>query len=315
MEKLEMFTQALRIRRIEEAIAAAYGDQEIRCPVHLSIGQEINAVAIADCIKKTDYMVSTHRGHAHYLAKGGPLLGLIGELYGRTVGCSRGFGGSMHLTDLDAGFIASTSIVAGTIPIGLGAAFTSMVKKEDKISVICIGDAATEEGTFHESANFAGLHSLPVIFFMENNNYSCFTPRYRRQPERNGGFETMAKSHGLLYFRISASNFYRDYLFLKQAIEEMREDGDVLPIFVECDAYRFVEHCGPNDDDHLGYRPKDEVKAALDNDIIEKLKEELQIPKKIMQEIEQEIAREIGCAFLAAKLADASPWVKEYTYA
>src|SRR3990167_167654 len=107
--RFDLFSKSLRIRMIEEKIASLYHEQEMRCPVHLSIGQEANAVTICDSLNKNDYMVSTHRGHAHYLAKGGSLDGLLGELYGKSVGCSGGNGGSMHLTDHSVGFLGSTT--------------------------------------------------------------------------------------------------------------------------------------------------------------------------------------------------------------
>ena len=256
---------------IEEKIASLYHEQEMRCPVHLSIGQEANAVTICDSLNKNDYMVSTHRGHAHYLAKGGSLDGLLGELYGKSVGCSGGNGGSMHLTDHSVGFLGSTSIVGGTIPIGVGAAFSAKLKKQKRISVICIGDAAIEEGVFHECANFAALHHLPVIFFMENNNYSCFTSRKDRQPKRDKEFRSVAEAHGMDYIKITWENFYSGHRNLQNVIKYFRECNEKTPIFVECEAYRFVEHCGPNDDDNLLYRPAAEIEHAKKNDPIIKM--------------------------------------------
>src|SRR5450631_1597140 len=121
----ELYFRMLRIRRVEEEIAKRYGQQQMRCPVHLSIGQEGAAVGVATCLQPNDFMVSTHRAHAHYLAKGGRLTGLICELYGKADGCAKGQGGSMHLVDWSAGFAASTSIVGGTIPVGVVLAFAS----------------------------------------------------------------------------------------------------------------------------------------------------------------------------------------------
>lgn len=257
MLSADFYKKALRIRMIEEAIAAEYPKGEMRCPVHLSIGQEMNAVAIAELLSKDDFMVSTHRGHAHYLAKGGSLVGLLGELYGKYIGCARGNGGSMHCVDISAGFLGATSIVGGTIPIGVGSAFASSIKKDGRITAICLGDAAIEQGVFHEAANFASLHKLPVIFFMENNRYSCFTPLKNRQPDRT--FKKVAEGHGLKYHYIDWDNFETSVFNLGLFMAEIREHKFGFPLFIECDAYRFVEHCGPAPDDHLGYRPQDEI--------------------------------------------------------
>src|SRR3990167_9152776 len=153
--KDEIYYRAMRIRMVEEEISRRYGEKKMRCPVHLSIGQELNASTVCQYLTKDDQMVSTHRGHAHYLAKGGSLEKFIAELYGKTTGCSGGLGGSMHLCDRSVGFLGSTSIVGGTIPIGVGLAFSNKLQRKENIVVVCMGDAAIEEGIFWESWNFA----------------------------------------------------------------------------------------------------------------------------------------------------------------
>lgn len=298
--KFDLYSKALRIRMIEEAIAAKYKEQEMRCPTHLSIGQEANAVAISLQLTKDDYMVSTHRGHAHYLAKGGSLDGLIGELYGRSSGYALGNGGSMHSVDTSCGFLGSTSIVGGTVPVGVGAAFAAKLKKEKKISVVCIGDAAIEEGVFHESANFAALHSLPVVFFMENNNYSCFTPRNKRQPERVNGFKSVAQAHGLDYMRIYWDKFYAGVTMLDLSIQVMRSSDSPSPLFVECDAYRFVEHCGPNSDDNLNYRPIEEQEKFKSLDPIKTLEAELRLSLFMSEEMHLKLVDKISTEITAS---------------
>lgn len=232
---------------IEEEIARRYPEGKMRCPVHLSIGQEAAAVGVSSVLSKDDKMVSTHRGHAHYLAKGGSLKGLIGELYGKSSGCSRGNGGSMHLIDLSVNFFGSTSIVGGTIPVGVGLSFADRLKGSNAKTVICIGDAAVEEGVFHEAANFAGLHKLNVLFAIENNQYSCYTHISKRQPLKLG-FGKIARAHGLNFFHATEgidSIKYRTETALRE-----------LPAIIEIPTWRHLEHCGPNEDDHLNYRPQ-----------------------------------------------------------
>lgn len=306
-DKIDFWTKALRIRMIEEEIAREYKNQEMRCPVHLSIGQEANAVAITECLLSDDFMVSTHRGHAHYLAKGGHVNGLIAELYGKSGGYARGHGGSMHCLSTDEGFVGATSIVGGTVPIGVGVAFASKIRKENKITAICFGDATIEEGVFHEAANFASLHSLPAIFFMENNNYSCFTARKLRQPKRGDGFKSVADGHGMDFCRLSWDKFSRDFIFMKKKIERIRRGTAFGPLFVECDAYRFVEHCGPNSDDNLNYRPQDEVLHFTRLDPVRALKRELKeslfLTEQMEDIIEGRIMNEIKAAFHAAREA------------
>jgi len=154
----------MRIRAVEEKIAAEYNNQRMRCPTHLSIGQEAVPSAISSCINKNDFAVSTHRGHAHYLAKGGDLKAMIAEIYGKETGCSKGKGGSMHLIDTKVGFMGTSAIVGNSIPVGVGLALSCKLKKSDQISIVYLGDGAVEEGVFYESLNFSILQKLRVLF-------------------------------------------------------------------------------------------------------------------------------------------------------
>jgi len=299
-EKIAFLKKALRIRMVEEHIADCYKYQEMRCPVHLSIGQEANAVLIAECLTKDDYMVSTHRGHAHYLAKGGKLEGLIGELYGKRIGCAGGNGGSMHLVDHTCGFLGSTSIVGGTIPVGVGAAWAAKIKGEDKRSVICIGDAAVEEGVFHESINFAALHNLNTVFFIEDNFYSCFTHKRNRQPERQ--WFKIAQAYGVGHLEVKWDNFWNDFNKVKVCLETSK-----TPVIITCDAYRFVEHCGPNQDDDLGYRDQREIEVWRSKDPIDNLIHDLVMAKfltdNMYEQMRDDIKSEIVACF--AKVSNA----------
>ena len=164
----------LRIRRVEESIARRYAEQEMRCPTHLCIGQEAIAVGVCNALLRTDKVFSNHRAHGHYLAKGGDLNAMIAELYGRAAGCCGGRGGSMHLIDLDAGFMGATPIVGGTVPIAVGSAWASCLKNSSDVTVVFFGDGCFEEGVMHESLNFAALHNLPIVFICENNSYSVY---------------------------------------------------------------------------------------------------------------------------------------------
>lgn len=242
---MDLNTQAYRIRLIEEEIAKRYPEGEIRCPIHLSIGQEAQAVGVCAALIKDDQMVSTHRSHAHYLAKGGDLKAMIGELYGKSFGCSKGHGGSMHLIDESVGFMGSTSIVGGTIPVGVGLAFANKINAQNKVSVICMGDAALEEGVFHEAANFASLHKLKVVFVVENNFYSCFTDISKRQPGRP--MRAIAEAHGLNF----ASTKSQDPFEIKKIMALAKASA---PSLIELQTWRHKQHCGPDEDDHLDYR-------------------------------------------------------------
>ena len=181
-ETLSLLRAMLRIRLIEEEIAARYAEQEMRCPVHLSTGQEAVAVGVCAALRPDDKVVSTHRCHAHYLAKGGDLKAMLAEMHGRAAGCCGGRGGSMHLFDDDAGVLLSLPIVGSCLPIANGVALSMIQRGLDAVSVAFFGDGATEEGVFHETLNFAAVHRLPALFVLENNLYSCYTGLNDRQP-------------------------------------------------------------------------------------------------------------------------------------
>src|SRR5437867_13177809 len=160
-----------RIRRAEEAIVARYPEQEIRCPTHLSIGQEAVAVGICQALSEPDVVLSGHRCHAHYLAKGGSLRRMFAELYGKATGCCGGKGGSMHLASPETGLLGASAIVAGTVPIAVGAALAATLRRVDEVAVAFFGDAGFEQGVTNESLAFATLRRLTMIFVCENNLY------------------------------------------------------------------------------------------------------------------------------------------------
>lgn len=252
---LKLFQEMLRIRMIEEAIVERYPEQKMRCPVHLSIGQEAIAVGVCQAALQTDYLVSGHRAHAHYLAKGGSLPLMMAEIYGKSTGCCAGRGGSMHLVDQTVGIMGTTPIVGGSIPIGVGISFATYLKKENHVTLIFFGEGATEEGVFAESLNFAALKNLPVLFICENNLYSVYSPLDVRQPAERDRIG-IAKAHGLKAQRGDGNNVEEVFQIASEAISSIRQgDG---PVFLEFDTYRHREHCGPYFDNHIGYRTEEE---------------------------------------------------------
>ena len=297
----EMYYDMLRIRMIEERIAELYPEQEMRCPVHLSIGQEAIAVGVCKALKQDDYVLSAHRSHAHYLAKGGNLKAMLCELYGKACGCCAGKGGSMHLVDHSIGFYA-VPIVGSTIPIGVGVALGFVMQSKSQVAVPFFGDAATEEGVFYESLNFAALKKLPVLFVCENNFYSVCSPLSVRQPAKRNLIK-IVNGHGIEGRRCDGNNVLVVYEATRAAVEKARKGGG--PTLLEFTTYRWREHCGPNYDYHLGYRSESEFNKWKARDpikrIAKKMKEHL-----IQCEIEKMVAKiksEIGDAFTFAKNA------------
>ena len=301
-DKLLLFYyNMLRIRMVEERIADLYPEQEMRCPVHLCIGQEAVAVGVCTNLLKEDYVLSNHRSHGHYLAKGGSLKAMIAEMYGKATGCARGRGGSMHLIDLSAGFLGSAPIVASTIPIAVGAALGEKMRNKNIVSVVFFGDGAIEEGTFHESINFAVLKKLPVIFVCENNLYSLYSPLSVRQPERREIF-MLANGYGIESHQADGNDVIEVYNLSTQAIRKARGNN---PVFLEFKTYRWREHCGPNYDNHLGYRSQDELQEWEKRCPIRRLEDyllnEFAMDKSRISEISRKIELEIDEAVDFAK--------------
>ncbi len=268
----QLYYQMLRIRTVEEKIAELYPEQEMRCPVHLCIGQEAVAVGVCANLSPTDYVLSNHRSHGHYLAKGGNLKAMMAELYGKATGYSQGKGGSMHLVDLSAGFLGATPIVGSTIPIAVGTALGSVMRGEQRVAVIFFGDAATEEGVFHESLNFAVLKGLPVVFVCENNLYSVYSPLSVRQPPNREIFR-LVKGHGIESYQGDGNDVIQVYTLAEQAINRARHGNG--PTFLEFKTYRWREHCGPYYDNDLGYRTESEFQEWRQRCPLERLRERL----------------------------------------
>jgi len=295
------YYQMNRIRCVEETIAIKYSEQEMRCPVHLSIGQEATAVGVISNLTEDDKIYSTHRCHAHYLAKGGDLNAMISEIHGKAGGCCGGRGGSMHLFDEKAGIIASLPIVASVIPLAVGSALSFKLKKNKKIAVVFFGDGAVEEGVFHESANFAKVHNLPVLFVCENNHYSVYTELNQRQP--NDDLTRLAKAYNIQSIRCNGNDIAKVKSAGKKATQYIRAQQG--PFFMQLDTFRQREHCGPNIDDELGYRTEDLINSGFLNDpvILEKNKliKKGILDDKLVQKINKEIKIEIEKAFELAK--------------
>lgn len=305
----DLFFSMLRIRSIEERIASLYSEQRMRCPVHLSIGQEAVAVGVCAALRITDYAMSGHRSHAHYLAKGGSLNAMMAELYGKADGCTGGKGGSMHLVDLEAGFVGAVPIVGSTIPIAVGTALASQMEGSDRVTVAFFGEGATEEGVFHESMNFASLKKLPVIFVCENNFFSVYSPMSVRQPAHREVFE-QARGHGVPTEQADGNDVRHVHKLTSKAVERARRgDG---PTFLEFKTYRWREHCGPNYDNDIGYRAVEEFESWRVLDPIERLSRDLSLETGLAHEpvtaSEQRIAAEIDEAVAFAK---ASPFPQQ----
>jgi TPP-dependent pyruvate/acetoin dehydrogenase alpha subunit len=301
---LRLFAQMYRIRAVEEEIALRYSQGKMRCPVHLSVGQEAIPAVFSDSIRTTDFAVSTHRGHAHYLAKGGNLNAMIAEIYGKATGCSKGKGGSMHLIDLAVNFMGTSAIVGNSIPVGVGLALSAQLKETDQISCVFLGDGAVEEGVFYESVNFAAVRKLPVLFICENNLYSVYSPLSVRHPQGRS-IAKMVEAMGINVATGEATDVMSCNQVMKDAVNAVRSGQG--PCFLEFATYRWREHCGPNFDNDIGYRTQDEFLAWQERDPLTQLERALNQSEPDVQlevdDIKSSVKAELQSTFEAAEAA------------
>ena len=228
----------------------------MKSPIHLVIGQEATSIGACAALYQQDLVYCGHRTHGHYLAKGGSLEKMMSELYCRLDGCAGSRGGSMHLFDKSAGMAGSSAIVAGSIPIAAGAALSFQILKQDHVSMVFFGDAATEEGACWEAINFSALRKLPVIFFCENNFFSVCSSLEVRQPPMVKIFEK-AKGFGLPSVQVDGTNVLKIFEATQEAVDRARNGGG--PTFIEALVYRWRGHGGAGDDSATGYRDLKEV--------------------------------------------------------
>lgn len=299
---VKLYFSCLRIRMIEEEIAKRYSEQEMRCPTHLSTGQELAGAAIGLAAKTTDHAFSTHRSHAHYLGKGGCFKKMLAEIFGKSTGCCKGMGGSMHLRDREVGFQASTAIVGNSIPLGVGDALAAKMDGSNSVSIVFIGDAIFETGVFYESVNIAATFKVPVLFICENNLYSVYSPLKVRQPAERKNYKIVEKM-GIKSEYLDGTNATQVMTGLSEAVKYCRETKE--PMFVEMSAYRWREHCGPNYDNHIGYRDEQEYEDWKSRDYLAALetmlKQSSQIDDEKIRAAEEKNLAEIAQAFEFAK--------------
>ena len=281
------------IRRFEERVAAIYPSDAIKSPVHLSIGQEFISVAVCDVLRADDVVSGTYRGHAAYLAKGGDPKAMMAEMYGKATGCAAGRGGSMHLIDANANVMGASAVVGTTVPIAAGYALAMKRRKTDRVVAAFFGDGASEEGCFYETLNFAALHKLPILFVCENNFYAIHEPQSKRWATDR--FCERVATFGIETRRITSGDLFE----LRDAVAEMvetlrRGEG---PALIECHAYRWREHVGPNEDFDQGYRPRAEAERWMEMDQVPRLAALLPEAERAAIEAEAEAAIDATVAF------------------
>lgn len=302
---LDEYRAMVLIRRAEEVIADMARAGEFKCPTHLAIGQEAVAVGLARHLSGRDRCYGAHRSHSHYLALGGDPDLLFAEILGRDTGCSKGMGGSMHLYAGDKGFGGSVPIVAGTVPIAVGAAMAFKQQRTGGVGVAFFGDGACEEGIVHESLNMASIMKLPAIFVVENNLFSSHLDIELRQPSNR--VARFAEAHAIPV-RVVDGN---DVVAVAAAAGELiaRARAGEGPGFIEAVTYRWRGHVGPNEDIDVGLlRKAEDIAAWKKRDPVARLRAALMQARGVSEQqfdaIVQDVAETVDTAVTFARQSD-----------
>lgn len=296
-----LFCFMQRLRMCEEALAREYHPaDEMRCPVHFCVGQEAVPAALSLLLRDDDYLFSHHRSHGYYLAKGAPMDALFAELYGKSTGANGGLAGSQDISFPSRNFV-SGAILGGATAISIGAALGCQLRGTTQVAVAGFGEAATDEGIFWESVNYAAVAKLPVIFICENNKYSVFSPQLKRQALDN--VSARVGEFGIRSTAIFGNDAMTVHRTLSKVIASARAGEG--PAFVEAYTYRWSGHYGPESDDLVGYREASELEAWKKNCPISLLQDAMQsegfIAPQEMESLKALVASEIERCFHFAK--------------
>jgi len=300
----DLLRQMLLIRTFEDKCVELYSAGEIRGFVHLYIGEEAVAVGVNQALTTDDNIVSTYREHGHALARGMPLDSVMGEMYGKASGCSRGRGGSMHLFDVSRRFYGGNAIVGGGLPLAIGVALASKLRDDHRVTACFFGDGAVAEGEFHECMNLAALWDLPVLFCCENNLYAMGTALERAQAQTD--LALRAGSYGMPAWPVDGMDVLAVEHAARSAVEAIRAGSS--PHFLELRTYRFRAHSMY--DPEL-YRDKAEVEEWKKRDPIDllaaRLRDSGELTDTDLQAVREQLTREVDHAIAAARAAPVEP--------
>jgi TPP-dependent pyruvate/acetoin dehydrogenase alpha subunit len=307
------FRQMLLIRRFEEKVEERFRAGDLPGFLHVAIGQEAVAVGVCSALERDDVIASTHRAHGHAIAKGTPVERIMAELYGKVEGCSRGFGGSMHLYDVAVGNLGANAVVAGGIPGIVGAALAFQMRGEPRVAVAFFGDGATNAGTFHESLNLAQLWKVPAVFVLENNGWAESTPARQQLPLPVDELGKRAQSYGMKLIEADGQDVEAVYLATLAAREHAASGKG--PVLMHVRTYRLTGHYVG---DPQVYRDKEELKKERETkDPIDLLRARLELSDTELETIDSDVTSEVNASVEFAKAGtDARPEdALKYVYA
>jgi len=297
----DLYRHMLRLRRCEEALVREYRvAQEIRCPVHFTLGQEAVPASLALLLQPRDFLFSHHRCHGYFLAKHAPMQSLFAELFGRATGANGGLAGSQEISMPSHNF-HSGAILSGALAIAAGAALGFQLRGQPEISLAGFGEAATEEGIFWEAISYAAVRKLPLIYVCENNIYSMYSHMAMRQPPIP--LHERVASFGVKTRAVFGNDVAAVHRVMCEAVAQTRQGNG--PWFLEFFTYRWNAHVGPESDDGFGYRPAEELEYWKSNCPIALLEEKMTAAGWPVlarrQEFLQDTDREIAAALAFAR--------------
>ena len=307
---LDLYNTMVKIRLFEDRIVDLYARGLVPGLAHLYLGEEAVAAGVCGVLREDDYITSTHRGHGHVIAKGADLKLMMAELFGKKTGYCKGKGGSMHIADMKIGILGANGIAGGGIPIAGGAGLSIKLRKTDQVSVGFFGDASSNNGTFHESLNFASVHRLPVIFVCENNKYGISVSQAKHQAIKD--IAIRATSYDMPGVVVDGNDVLDVYGAASKAVSRARAGEG--PTLIECKTYRWRGHHEGDPNQGRRYRTTEEIEEWKKKDPIprlaEKLLEQKALTKKKMASIEAKLAEEIEQAVAYAN-ESAFPSIEE----
>lgn len=309
---LELYKKLYLIRETEQGIINYYQEDEMKTPMHMSMGSEAVVVGVCEALGENAQVLGTYRTHALYLTKTGELNTFFAEMYGKETGRAKGKAGSMHLSAPDKGLLATSAVVASTIPVALGAAFANKYKRNNRIVAVFFGDGATDEGNFWESLNMACSKKLPIVFVCEDNDLAVHNPKQNRQ-----GYESITKivqQFNCHVFESESSDVEEIYLLTQKSLKVMREN--IQPVFMHLRYYRYLEHVGVYQDFDAGYRDKAVYEEWRARDPIDLQRKKLLsegVQETELSSIESEIDKRIEQAIQFAKKSPFAKTEEVYT--
>ena len=281
----EFLREMLLIRRFEEKVEERFRAGELPGFLHVAIGQEAVAVGVCQALEDGDVFASTHRAHGHTLARGTHPNAVMAELFGKLEGCSHGYGGSMHLYDLERGNLGANAVVGGGLPAVAGAALAFKLRGEPRVAVAFFGDGATNIGTFHEALNLAQLWQVPAVFVCENNHWAESTPAHQQLPIEDLGKRAVA--YGMHSITVDGQDVEAVHKAATRALKHAREGKG--PVFLLANTFRLVGHYVG---DPQVYRDKEEFRETRETqDPIDHLRDKLGISDEEFEEVDREVTQ------------------------